>query len=589
MERVVEKCGNLKLALESASDVRYSLRMKPAKLADIKRRAGERQAKLHANFSALGAAGKIDELVSLATTLLSKALEDNDRLIYERAMARFPQTSEKVDAQQLALLLDAFKEAQDQGATPPASDDDDATDELVDEVAEELARAKEDERSTARQRGRKKRGRRKLRADLPRELLVVTVPEENRTCPCCGGPRACIGYDTSEVLELVPAHFKVVEHRREKLACPSCQEGVETAANQKLIDRLLAGPGLLAHLVVSKFEDHLPLYRLERFYRRLGEPIARSTLAGWSAVAADALEPVVKQMWDDLMSAFLLHADATGIRVLDRDAPDGRRVGSMWAHVGEDVERKIVVFKYAKSGTGDDGPWKHLKGRQGYMQADGAPLFERCYNGRVASATEVGCWAHGRRRFVELLDSDPRAAIAVKLIAGLYQVERLATLRGLTHEQRKALRDNKSKRILDRLMRWVEGLHGREPPASAMAKALGYVLNQRVALSRFLEDGRLPLDNNLCEQQIRPIAVGRSNYLFLGSDVGGERAAIHYSILRTCALNGVNPVEYLIDVQQKLAAGWPQRRIAELTPYGWREAKKLANQAKPETGKGESG
>lgn len=567
------------------------LGVKVVSLADLEKRAAAREQKLRADFSALGEAGKVDELVALAARLLGEALRTNDRLIWERAMSRFPKTSEKVDAEQLALLIEATKETLDENALPPTSDEDDATDKLVDDVAEELERAKEDEKSAAgdENKNKKRRGRRKLPDNLPREPLPpFTIPEQERACPCCGGKRVCIGFDTSEVLELVPAHFKVVEQRREKLVCPKCNDHVETAANHKLVDRLLAGPQLLAHLVVSKFEDHLPLYRLQRFYARLGVPIARSTLAGWSAVAADALEPIVKEMNRDLMEAFLLHADATGIRVLDRDAPDGRRVGTMWSHVGEDADRQIVVFKYAPTASGEDGPWKYLAGRKGYMQADAAPLFDRCYNGRVANAIEVGCWAHARRGFVELLDSDPRAAIPVKLIAGLYQVERLATIRGLAHEQRLELRIAKSKPILTRLIRWIEGLRGREPPASAMAKALGYVLNQRVALSRFLEDGRLPLDNNLCEQQIRPIAVGRSNYLFLGSDQGGERAATHYSILRTCALNGVDPVEYLIDVFRKLAVAWPQRRIAELTPYGWRKAKQATDEAEAKTRTGHS-
>ncbi len=244
--------------------------------------------------------------------------------------------------------------------------------------------------------------------------------------------------------------------------------------------------------------------------------------------------------------------------------------------------RQIVVIKYAPDATGDEGPWKNLVGRNGYLLVDGSNTFDRLFNGSVARAIEVGCWAHGRRRFVKIVDTDKRAAIPIKLIASLYQIEKLANLQGITLEKRLAVRQDKSKRILDRLFQWCEDIKRREPPASAMAKAIGYVLNQRKALSRFIENARLPLDNNLCEQQIRPIAVGRNNYLFVGSDVGGERAARHYSILRTCALNGVDPVDYLTDVFRKLAAGWPNSRIGELTPYGWSEAKKLADKAKTE-------
>lgn len=554
--------------------------MKLKTLAELEKHAVRREAKLRADFEQLVATGRVSELVDLASQMVGNALRANDRLIWKQAMSRFPLSSEKMDPKQLSLLIESL--AADEAETKSESTKDESVDELVDDIAEAVK--KETPEPAAKPRGH---GRRKLPAGLPREVVTTKIPDQDRTCLCCGGLRTTIGFETSEVLELVPAHFKVVVQQREKLACPVCKNGVDTAAaTPKLLDKLLAGPVLMTHLVVSKFEDHLPLYRLERLYRRLGVPIARSTLGGWAGVAANALEPIVDEMWRDLMASFLVHADGTGIRVLDNDAPDGRRVGTMWAHVSEDVAQRVVVFRYAADGTGDEGPWKNLAGRQGYFQADAASIFDRCFDGTVASAVEVGCWAHARRKFFELIETDSRAAIPMKLIAGLYQVERLADVRELDADARRELRQDKSRRILDRLEKWLDDIRGREPPASAMAKAVNYALNHWDALSRFLEHGRLPLDNTLCEQQIRPVAVGRHNYLFVGGDIGGERAATLYSIIRTCALNGVNPVEYLVDVFGKLASNWPNRRIGELTPYGWAKAKKAANEAQAQVAAG---
>ena len=271
--------------------------MKVTSLADIEKRAAERETKLRADFTALAQAGKVDDLVNLATQMVSAALLKNDKMVWELAMSRFPKSSEKVSGQEIASALEALTEERPDQGEEDANQANEATDKLVDEVAEELARVKEAEKAEEAANRKKRRGRRQPSEGLVRRPVVVPVSDEARMCPCCGGPRACIGFETSEVLELVPAHFEVIVQKREKLACPKCKEGVVTAANPKLIDRLLAGPQLLAHLVVSKFEDHLPLYRLERFYQRLGEPIARSTLAGWSGVAADALKPIVDQMW----------------------------------------------------------------------------------------------------------------------------------------------------------------------------------------------------------------------------------------------------------------------------------------------------
>jgi transposase len=546
---------------------------------ELNRKAQARAKSLREEFEALVRDGRHQELTERAITMLDKALREVDRLTWEQAASRFPRTSEKIDPAQLLLKLaelslDEQSDAKS-GVELDTDSDDDNT--LVDEPEDEDATPENQKPKP------KRRGRNPLPPGLPRDIVNLTVPEGQRVCGTCGNDKVCIGHESSEQLELVPAHFKVVEYRREKLACRTCKDGVDMAdAAPKLIERGLPGPGLLAHLVTSKFADHLPLYRLARLYKRLGVAIARSTLGFWAGRVATELEPVIDLMWQDLMSSPLVHADATGMPVLDCDEPDGKRMGTMWAHAGRSAQFDVAVFKYAPNGSGDEGPWKNLAGRQGYLVVDAANVFDRCFNGRVADAVKVACWTHARRNFHDILETEPRAAIPLKLIADLYRVERLVPLKGLDNEAHLAERTSKSARIIDKLKAWRDKMHGREPPASGFAKAIAYLVNHWDALTVFLKDARVPLDNTFCEQQIRSLAVGRRNYLFVGADSGGERAATHYSIMRTCALNGVDPVDYLVDVLGKLAAGWPNSRLAELTPYGWAKAQKVAQESKPE-------
>jgi hypothetical protein len=281
---------------------------------------------------------------------------------------------------------------------------------------------------------------------------------------------------------------------------------------------------------------------------------------------ADEVNPIVERIYAKAMTCLELQTDGSGLKVLDRDDPEGIRRGTMWCFVGG---RRNVVFRYAKDGTGEAGPWRYLKDRKGYVQADASNIFDRVYNGKKAEATEVGCLAHARRRYYELLDSDVRVAYPLKLIGQVYQVEDLADRRKLTPEDRLVMRKERSSPIMDRYHRWLLRMVSGEPPTSTLAKACAYSLNHWGALTRFLTDGNLPPDNNLCEQQIRSLALGRRNYLFAGSDAGAERSAILYSLTRTCALHGVDAFAYLKDVLGKLAAGWPTDQLDELLPENW--------------------
>jgi len=518
----------------------------------------EQMERVKEQLRALIAEGRGEEAIELAFAIFMQLQHRNINLVLELALERRKRagrTTEKIDPAQLLLMLEvmmtgAVDESVDLAATT-------TEDEVLDREHDALETA-----TPAAPRHRPVR--RRLPRTLPRDVIHHELSEAERSCATCGEPMVKIGEDVSELLELVPSHFRVQEHHRAKYACGRCKEGVKTAPGaDKLIDKGLAGPGLLAHVVVSKYEDHLPLNRLAEIYVRGGVELASSTLCGWVEAVAEEVRPVVERIWEKAQAAHTLQTDGSGLKVLDRDDPEGVRTGTMWCFVGDE---QYVTFKYAPTGSGEDGPWKFLAGREGYLQADAASVFDRLYNGAKANATEVGCWAHARRKFHALADSDARVAYPLKLISQLYRVEDLADRRGLDAEAREALRRDRASPILERLDRWLQRTIMSEPPASALAKACGYSRKQWVALTEFVGDGLLPLDNNCCERQIRSLAIGRKNYLFAGSDAGAERAAILYSLLRTAALAGIDTYAYLIKLLERLAAGWPQRRIDELLP-----------------------
>lgn len=507
---------------------------------------------------AMIAEGRADEAVEMAFTMLLELQHHNIALVLELAKerrARSGRRTERIDPAQLLLMLDLLV-----ASTADESADLDAT------AAEDTAldRERDELQAATPSPTRRRPVRRRPPRELPRDVIRHELPERERACGTCGAPMRAIGEDVSELLELVPAHFRVQEHHRVKYACGRCKDGVTTAPGPaKLIDKGLAGPGLLAHVAVSKYEDHIPLHRLSEMYARGGVELARSTLCGWVEAVAEEVRPVVERIWEKARASHTLQTDGSGLKVLDRDDPEGVRTGTMWCFVGDE---QYVVFRYAPTGSGEEGPWKFLAGRDGYLQADAASVFDRLYTGAKANATEVGCWAHARRKFHALKDTDVRVAYPLKLISQLYQLEDLADRRGLDAEAREQLRGERASPILERLDRWLQRTTLSEPPASALARACGYCRNQWPALTEFVHDGLLSLDNNCCERQIRSLALGRKNYLFAGSDAGAERAAILYSLLRTAALAGIDTYAYLIKLLERLAAGWPQSRIDELLP-----------------------
>ncbi len=509
--------------------------------------------------------GKAEETLEYVLSALGSVLvktQELELLVAKLRRASWSGKSERMDPAQLSLLLDVMRLQGGVEVAPPeveAKEDAELTQEIA---AAERARAAEGETPSKSERGAW------ITRGAKKQNHRVAVPEGDRACRHCGQAMTVIGEDVTRRLEYVPGHFEEHEHQLEKLACGQCKEGVTTApAPVQVLERSAAGASLLAHVVVSKFVDHTPLHRLHRIYARSGAEIPVSTLSDWVAGVGDLVSPLVEQLSERVRGAYIVRTDATGLRVLDPGSPGNIQRGSIWAVVGDDRD---VLFRYTPTGEGATGPWEFLAGRTGYIQADAANVFDRLFDGQAASAVEIGCWSHGRRRLVALQDTDCRVAYPLKLIARLYRIEHLADAQGLSAEKRAETRKARASPILERLKQWLVATGASEPPSSDLAKAAAYCLNHWTALTRFVDDGRVGLDNNTCEQQLRDIALGRKNYLFAGSHDAARRIAGLYSLTRTCAQYGVPPLPYFTDVLTKLGAGWPADQLDDLLPHAWK-------------------
>ncbi|MFC2255080.1 IS66 family transposase [Labrys portucalensis] len=407
---------------------------------------------------------------------------------------------------------------------------------------------------------------------LPREEVVVPNGSEACLCHACGSQRSRLGEDMTEVLDYVPGHFKVIRHVRPKYACKACDVIMQAPARALPTPRGRAAPGMMAHVLVAKYADHLPLYRQSEIYGREGVDLNRSTLADWVGQAAWLLQPVVDAIRRHVFAADKIHGDDTPVPVL---APGhGRtRTGRAWIYVRDDRPFKGPAPPAAACFYSPDRkaerPRGHLNTYTGFLQADAYAGFEelyyakRTYPGRIM---EVACWAHCRRKIFDAWEATapPVAKEALDRIAQLYAVE--AEARGKSGAERLVIRAA-SKPLLAGLFAWMEATGSKLSARSALAEAFRYTLKRRVALSRFVDDGRLEADNNIAENALRGIAIGRKNYLFAGSDAGGERAAAIYTLIGTAKLNGINPEAWLTDVLSRIANGHPINRINELLPW----------------------
>jgi transposase len=402
------------------------------------------------------------------------------------------------------------------------------------------------------------------------------------TCPACGRGMARLGEDVTEVLDYVPGQFQVVRHVRPKYACTACDAITQAPSPAMPTPRGRATPGMLAHVLVAKFCDHLPLYRQSEIYARDGVELDRSTLCEWVAQAAWLLDPVVAAIRKHVFAAEKIHGDDTPFPVL---APGlGRtKTGRLWIYVRDDRPFRgpappAAAYFYSPD-RGGEHPKSHMAAFTGLLQADGYAGFGALYEAartKPGPITEVACWAHCRRRFFDVWDANksPVAKEALDRIAAVYRIEDKA--RFAPAAERVAHRTETTPR-LEAFFTWAEATVAKLAAKSALAEAFRYTIKRREALSRFLTDGRLEADNNIAENAIRAIALGRRNYLFAGADTGGERAASIYTIVQTARLNGANPEAYLKDVLTRIAERHPINRINELMP--WRIT--AANAAQP--------
>jgi transposase len=510
----------------------------------------------------------LDYLMSALASVLQHN-QQLEQLLAKLERAQVGRRSERIDPRQLALLFDelckqsAAQAAAEQAAIVPDAAADNATEQ---ELNREVDDARQDERANRKKDSKKNGSRVKVR-NVPQIHHQQEVAEADRHCVGCGKPKRKIGEELTRILDFEPARFVENVYHRDKLACGNCKDEVTTAPGpNRVLPRSDAGAGLLAHVVVSKHADHCPLHRLHRIHKRVGVYLPVSTMSDWCGGVAERVRAIVDHIAAGKDRAHVVGTDATGLRVLDPDAPANIVRGTIWCYVLDGLD---VVFRYAPQGDGQSGPWEFLAGRTGYVQADGSSVFDRLFNGRVASATECGCWSHARRPLEELKEVDIRTAWPLRLITRLFRIEELADLRHLDHEQRKQMRAERSAPTLAYLAQWVRFIRETENPASSLTKAANYLHNQWRALTRFLDDGRLRLDNNIVEQQLRDVALGRKNFLFAGSHEAADRAAVLYSLTRTCALRQIPPQLYLADVLQKLADGWPQDQLSDLVPARW--------------------
>jgi transposase len=416
------------------------------------------------------------------------------------------------------------------------------------------------------------------RKPLPEHLVreVRTHAPGAECCPDCGGQLRHFGDDISEQLEYVPESFKVIRHVRPKFTCTGCDRVVEAPAPTRPIERGLAAPALLAHVIVSKFADHLPLYRQSEIYARQGVEISRSTLAGWVGASSDLLSPLVDAIQKHVVGGRKLHADDTPMPVL---APgDGKtKTGRLWTYVRDDRSAgeqtaPALWFAYSEDRKGDH-PRVHLTKFRGALQADAFAGFHHMYGEHIY---EAACWAHARRKFhdIHVAHASPTTTEALARIGALYAIE--DEVRGKPADLRLNIRQTRARPLLDDLRRWMEKVLRSLSSKSETAGAIRYALSRWRALTRYTEDGLLEIDNSAAERALRAVALGRKNFLFVGSDCGGERAAAMYTLIGSAKLNGLDPELYLRTVLAKIA-DYPVSHIQDLLP--WNVAASLQTQA----------
>jgi transposase len=421
-----------------------------------------------------------------------------------------------------------------------------------------------------------KRNRGALPAELPRVEQVIDV--ETKLCPCCGGTLHLIGEDRSEMLDYVPAYFRVRLTRRPRYGCRACEEAVVQApAPERPIDGGMATEALLAHVLVNKYSDHLPLYRQAQIFARQGVTLDRSTLCNWVGRACWWLAPLHELVLNTVLSSPRVFADDTTLPVLDPGR--GRtKTGRLWCYAVDNRPwcgpgHPAAAYVYSEDRRGEH-PQTHLRGFRGLLQVDGYAGFAGLIRGEIGDVPQLAfCWAHVRRKFydIHVANQSPLAGEVLRRIAELYAIE--ADIRGTPDEHRRSERQQHSRPLVEAMQTWLTERLERVSGRSTLAQAMRYALNHWSGLIRYLDDGRLEMDTNAVERAMRPVALGRKNALFAGADSGGRHWAIVATLIQTAKLNDVDPLAWLTDVLQRIvAATTKQNELHKLLPWNWKIA-----------------
>ena len=486
---------------------------------------------------------------------------------------KFGASSEKIEREieQLELALEDLQVAlAEADSTPPDEADEPETEEQAVEPAEQ-----------------KQRRRPKVSKDTPRERREF---DPGHTCPDCGGDLRVIGEDVSELIDMIAAQLKVIEIARVKKTCRRCEKIVQEPAPNRPIPRSMAGPNLLAYILTSKFDDHVPLYRQNEIFARMGADIPDTTMVDWCGGAMKALAPLIEKIEAEIMASDLLHADDTPIRVLDRSRRDkglgkGVKKGRIWAYVRdqrpwEGTAPPGAVYQFAPDWK-EEHVLAHLGETRGILQADGCKGYAKLYatdpDGN-SQFQEAACWAHLRRDFHDVWAATKSeiAREALDRIGALYDIER--EISGKSADLRLAVRQEETSPKVDAFRDWAERQLTRIPGKSDLAKAFRYGLSRWPSFTLFLDDGRVAIDNNPAERALRPIGVGRRNWLFAGSDTGGETLARAMTLIETAKMNGLDPQAYLADVLDRIHDHM-NNRLSELLPWNWAPAGKTPETA----------
>jgi len=504
---------------------------------------------------------------------LLQTVEDKDQLLarVQHQLAqllryRYGQKRERIDENQLFLFAAQIIAASQRASAASSGE----------EPAVDSPRAdSQEKKEKAECRGH---GRKRLPESLERRRVVFDLEESQRQCQHCQTPMKKIGEDVSERLEFVPASLQVIEEVCIKYACP---RGCGVAAGKKPaspIEKGLPGPGLLAQVAVSKYGDHLPLNRMESIFQRHGAELSRKTMCDWMAACAELVSPVWERMKEVVLTSKAVQTDDTPVPVLDRGRTS-TRTGRIWTYVG-DANGPYIVYDYTGNRS-REGPEEFLRGYKGYLQADAYAAYDAMFKNPKQYLTEVACWAHSRRYFFEAQTSDLcRSTVMLAYIQLLYEVEREA--RNATAEQRRELRQAKSLPILRDIKNYLEMEKPKVLPKSPMGVAIDYTLSNWEALLRYTDDGDLEIDNNGAERSLRPIVVGRRNWLFYGSDKGGRTGAVLSSLIASCKRLRIEPFTYLRDLFARISTH-PHHQLDELLPDKWFLAQQNVSSAHEET------